>query len=70
MITSIPKEVYEKYYLADIEYYEFPSDFYQTFLIQTDYIVLKVFEGSATWEDYPNIREYREFARQQLRATE
>lgn len=30
----IPKEIYEKYHLADITEYETESAFYETFLIQ------------------------------------
>ena len=41
----IPKEVYEKYHLADIEEYETESAFYETFLIQTDHIPNKIIES-------------------------
>ena len=41
----IPKEVYEKYNLADITEYESESVFYYTFLIQTDHIPNKIIES-------------------------
>lgn len=41
----IPKEIYEKYHLADISEYETESAFYQTFLIQTDHIPNKIIES-------------------------
>ena len=41
----IPKEIYEKYNLADIEEYETESAFYETFLIQTDHIPNKIIES-------------------------
>ena len=40
----IPKEIYEKYHLADITEYETESEFYETFLIQTDFIPNKIIE--------------------------
>ena len=41
----IPKEIYEKYHLADITGYETESEFYETFLIQTDHIPNKIIES-------------------------
>ena len=41
----IPKEIYEKYHLADITEYETESEFYETFLIQTDFIPNKIIES-------------------------
>lgn len=41
----IPKEIYEKYHLADITEYETESEFYETFLIQTDHILNKIIES-------------------------
>ena len=41
----IPKEIYEKYHLADITEYETESVFYETFLIQTDHILNKIIES-------------------------
>ena len=41
----VPKEVYEKYHLADIEEYETESAFYETFLIQTGHIPNKIIES-------------------------
>ena len=40
----IPKEIYEKYHLADITEYETESVFYETFLAQTDFIPNKIVE--------------------------
>lgn len=62
----IPKEIYEKYHLADITEYETESVFYETFLIQTDFIPNKIIEGVATSEKYADELYYREFARQQI----
>ena len=66
----IPKEIYEKYHLADITEYETESVFYETFLIQTDFIPNKILEGVATSEEYANELYYREFARQQINGGE
>lgn len=41
----IPKEMCEKYQLADITEYESESMFYETFLIQTDHIPNKIIES-------------------------
>ena len=38
----IPKEIYKKYHLADIKEYETESEFYETFLIQVDFISGKI----------------------------
>ena len=62
----IPKEIYEKYHLADITEYETESIFYETFLIQTDFIPNKILEGVATSADYADELYYREVARQEL----
>ena len=62
----IPKEIYEKYHLADITEYETESEFYETFLIQTDFIPSKILEGVATSADYADELYYREVARQQI----
>ena len=66
----IPKEIYEKYHLADITEYETASEFYETFLIQTDFIPSKILEGVATSADYADELYYREFARQQINGGE
>lgn len=66
----IPKEIYEKYHLADITEYETASEFYETFLIQTDFIPSKILEGVATSEEYADELYYREFARQQINGGE
>ena len=62
----IPKEMCEKYQLADISEYETESDFYKTFLGQTDFIPNKILEGVATSADYADELYYREVARQQI----
>ena len=41
----IPKEIYEKYHLADISDYESEYMFYYTFLVQTDHISNKIIES-------------------------
>ena len=41
----IPKEIYEKYHLADIADYESEYMFYYTFLVQTDHIPNKIIES-------------------------
>ena len=66
----IPKEIYEKYHLADITEYETESVFYETFLIQTDFIPNKILEGVATSEEYADELYCREFARQQINGGE
>ena len=66
----IPKEIYEKYHLADITEYETESVFYESFLIQTDFIPNKIIEGVATSEEYADELYYREFARQQINGGE
>ena len=66
----IPKEIYEKYHLADISEYETDSEFYETFLIRTDFISNKILEGVATSEEYADELYYREFARKQINGGE
>lgn len=66
----IPKEIHEKYHLADITEYETESVFYETFLIQTDFVPNKILEGVATSEEYADELYYREFARQQINGGE
>lgn len=39
---------------------------YQTYLDKTDYIVCKIFEGVATWEDYQDEKTYRQIAREEI----
>ena len=62
----IPKEIYEKYHLADITEYETESEFYETFLIRTDFISNKILEGVATSEEYADELYYREVARKEI----
>ena len=74
MIVMVPKEIYEKYNMVSLEEYknEFGDSFdtekmfYETFLIQTDFIPNKILEGVATSEEYADELYYREFARQEL----
>lgn len=71
---EIPIEMLETYNMMSLEdYKEMFGDnlgtekmFYQTFLIQTDYICNKIVEGVATWEDYEEEKIARAFAREQL----
>lgn len=35
-------------------------------LADTDYIVIKIAEGVATWEDYPNMKEQRQAWREEI----
>ena len=35
-------------------------------LYDTDYIVIKIMENAATWEDYPNIKEERQAWRDEI----
>lgn len=65
----IPKEIYERYHLADITEYESEYVFYYTFLIQTDHIPNKIIESQVlgeTPEDYTKILQYRQFARDEI----
>ena len=62
----IPKKIYGKYHLADITEYETESVFYETFLIQTDFVPNKILEGAATSEEYAEELYYREVARREL----
>ena len=41
----IPKEIGEKYNVADIEYYDSDIDFYYAFLSATDHILNKIIES-------------------------
>lgn len=41
----IPKEILERYHMAEMDWYESESDFYHTFLIQTDHIPNKIIEA-------------------------
>ena len=39
-------------------------------LADTDYIVIKIVEGAATWDDYSGMREQREAWREEIRSLE
>lgn len=82
-MDGIPVEVLERYHMTDIEGYyrdfapnnteeerkETAKIFYQTFLIQTDYIPNKIIESQITKntiENYTDILGYRQYAREQL----
>ena len=71
---NIPVEILKKYNMSSLEEYkkdfgdsaDIEKMFYETFLIQTDFIPNKILEGVATSADYANELYYREFARQQM----
>ena len=71
---NIPIEILEKYNMKSLEEYkedvgnfaDTEKMFYETFLIQTDFIPNKILEGVATSADYANELYYREVARQEL----
>ena len=70
----IPKNIYEKYHMNSLENeLELFGDnentrcgWYETFLLQTDFIANKILEGAATSADYADELYYREVARQEL----
>lgn len=62
----IPKEMCEKYSVADVSEYATESEFYTAFLSATDFIPNKILEGVATSDEYADELYYREFARQQI----
>ena len=62
----IPKEMCEKYNVADVSEYATESEFYMAFLSATDHIPNKILEGVATSADYADELYYREVARQEL----
>lgn len=62
----IPKEMCEKYNVADVSEYATESEFYMAFLSVTDHIPSKILEGVATSADYAEELYYREVARQEL----
>lgn len=71
---EIPIEILEAHNMVSLEDYknrngdtiDTQKTFYQTFLLQTDYICNKIVEEVATWEDYAEEKEARAFARKQL----
>ena len=70
----IPTELLEKYNMKSLDDYKedfgdstsTERTFYQTFLIQTDHIPLKLIEGSNSSADVAEELKYREIARQEL----
>ena len=69
----IPKEILERYNMAEMYCYESEIDFYQTFLIQTDHIPNKIIEAQILGEpakDYTEILRYRQFARDEINRLE
>lgn len=66
----IPKEMYEKYNVADVSQYATESEFYIAFLSATDHVPNKILEGVATSADYADELYYREVARQQINGGE
>lgn len=75
---NIPVEILERYNMKSLEEYkedvgnfaDTEKMFYETFLIQTDFIPSKILEGVATSEEYADELYYREFARQQINGGE
>lgn len=71
---NIPIEILEAHNMTSLDNYkeifgdtiDTEKTFYQTFLLQTDYICNKIVEGVATWEDYAEEKEARAFARSML----
>ena len=69
---NIPIEILEKYNMKSLEEYNedvgyfSETVFYETFLIQTDFVPNKILEGVATSTDYADELYYREVARQEL----
>lgn len=74
METKIPAELQEKYSVQDINAlvsmghteYEAARVHYYSFLSNTDYIPLKLIEGSITSADVFEELKYREIARQEI----
>lgn len=62
----IPKEMCEKYNVADVSEYATEPEFYMAFLSATDHIPNKILEGVATSAEYADELYYREFARHQI----
>ena len=65
----IPKEILERYHMAEMDWYESEIDFYQTFLVVTDHIPNKIIEAQILGEpaeDYTEILRYRQFARDEI----
>ena len=73
---NIPVEILEKYNMKSLEEYKedlgyfSETEFFETFLIQTDFIPNKILEGVATSEEYADELYYREFARRQINGGE
>lgn len=65
----IPIKILKKYEMAEKENYLTEYDFYKTFLQQTDHIPNKIVEAQflgSTVEDYTEILNYRQFARDEI----
>ena len=68
----IKDEIAAKFHLPPIEEYSFPAeDYYHSFLIQSDYVILKEMEAvlagkKSGTEDIGDIISAREYARQML----
>lgn len=70
---NIPKEIAEKYHIADKEFYKDDLLYYETFLTQTDHIPNKIIEAQVLnieVDDYTDILEYRQFAREEINRIE
>ena len=68
----IPNNILKKYGVPTFEEYQIADKtftkemFYQTFLIETDFIANKILEGVATSEEYADELYYREVARREI----
>lgn len=69
----IKDEIAAKFHLPPIEEYPFPEeDYYRTFLIQSDYIVLKAMEATISGkkdsgiDNLSEIMQGRDYARQMI----
>ena len=66
----ISDELFERYHIDKSLFDDDMSNLYQVFLVQTDYISIKLFEqqmqGKYTGEDYTEVLKARQFAREQL----
>jgi len=71
----ISNELAARFHLPPIDEYPFPAmDWYHTFLIQSDYVAMKVAEavylGKQTDEDLTEVLAAREYCRQKINEIE
>ena len=65
----IREEILDRYQVGNRDRYESEYDFYMTFLAQTDHIPNKIIEAQVlgkSVEDYTEILEYRQLARDEI----